>query len=577
MAGMGLCHEFGSQIRSGCDHPMRAGASACSCAECGVVCRGLFDGCPDVWARGPRPVAISATRAGSSAGGGAAAPSGAGAGSVATVTTIPSGRTEGARGVRAGSAVAAIGPAAAKADPANGAGGRTGSASGGADSGATTGGAAGAASDPRREVFKWFEEAFEGVRLELQTLIASMTHQQAMLAELLDSRQAELRLALVAESLPDIVADAVRTAMDDHTSSMAEAYERSHDHFRDDVDGVRAATEATVESLKESFGRLTSVISVHDEEAEQRETVRLGTLKGSVTRQITPLADALGRLSDKLDAIGARLDDAGRAGAVSAPAPAAAGRPARARTAAATTASVAAVPPARGAGRAAPSTPSAWAPQVAVGPVVARRVTSNRAAAAAADEEPTAAVPRAAAVRRPTGAVARSAGAPAKRAAAATRRRLPIPAAVEPEPEPEAEPEPEPEPAAVPARPRRISTPRATLSARSAAGGSPRPPTNGSNRPVSAPAPGLPRPPTARVTAPRASQPVLPGPNARPTVRRRPLADDLDELDEPVVTYELEDEASGLLDIDDGDDADWAPPAWVSEAAAKRGRGRPTR
>ncbi|MEA2931748.1 MAG: hypothetical protein QOI56_533, partial [Actinomycetota bacterium] len=60
---MGLCHEFGSQIRAGCGHPMRAGASACSCPECGVVCRGLFDGCPDVWARGPRPVAISATRA----------------------------------------------------------------------------------------------------------------------------------------------------------------------------------------------------------------------------------------------------------------------------------------------------------------------------------------------------------------------------------------------------------------------------------------------------------------------------------------------------------------------------------
>ena len=60
---MGLCHEFGSQIRNGCNHPMRAGASACSCADCGVVCRGLFDGCPDVWARGPRPVSITATRA----------------------------------------------------------------------------------------------------------------------------------------------------------------------------------------------------------------------------------------------------------------------------------------------------------------------------------------------------------------------------------------------------------------------------------------------------------------------------------------------------------------------------------
>ena len=42
---------------------MRAGASACSCPDCGVVCQGLFDGCADVWARGPRPVTIAATRA----------------------------------------------------------------------------------------------------------------------------------------------------------------------------------------------------------------------------------------------------------------------------------------------------------------------------------------------------------------------------------------------------------------------------------------------------------------------------------------------------------------------------------
>ena len=157
-------------------------------------------------------------------------------------------------------------------------------------------------------MFKWFEEAFEGVRLELQTLIASMTHQQAMLAELLDSRQAELRLALVAESLPDVVGDAVRAAMDDHNTAMAEAYDKSHDRFRDDVERVRATTEAKVDSLQESFEKLESVIAVHDEEAEQRETVRLGTLKGSVTRQITPITDALSRLAAKLDDITARLD-----------------------------------------------------------------------------------------------------------------------------------------------------------------------------------------------------------------------------------------------------------------------------
>jgi hypothetical protein len=32
---------------------MVAGAAACTCAHCGAVCRGRFNGCPAVWARGP--------------------------------------------------------------------------------------------------------------------------------------------------------------------------------------------------------------------------------------------------------------------------------------------------------------------------------------------------------------------------------------------------------------------------------------------------------------------------------------------------------------------------------------------
>jgi hypothetical protein len=53
---MGWCHEFGTQVHLGCDHPMVAGANACHCDECGFVCTGKFAGCPDVWARAPNPV-----------------------------------------------------------------------------------------------------------------------------------------------------------------------------------------------------------------------------------------------------------------------------------------------------------------------------------------------------------------------------------------------------------------------------------------------------------------------------------------------------------------------------------------
>ncbi len=49
---MGWCSEFGVQIAE-CDHPMVAGADACHCDVCGTLCEGRFDGCPDVWARGP--------------------------------------------------------------------------------------------------------------------------------------------------------------------------------------------------------------------------------------------------------------------------------------------------------------------------------------------------------------------------------------------------------------------------------------------------------------------------------------------------------------------------------------------
>lgn len=53
---MGWCHEFGVEIEAGCNHPMGAGVSSCSCPECGTVCPGRFQGgCESVWARGLRP------------------------------------------------------------------------------------------------------------------------------------------------------------------------------------------------------------------------------------------------------------------------------------------------------------------------------------------------------------------------------------------------------------------------------------------------------------------------------------------------------------------------------------------
>ena len=147
--------------------------------------------------------------------------------------------------------------------------------------------------DPRREMFRWFEEAFVGVRSDLQTLIASMTHQQAMLAELIDSRQAELRLVLAAETLPDIVAEAVASAVDAHTEAMTESFATALGMFREEMDKAQAGTTATVDNLRETFDTFLNALAVHDEGAEKREAARLRTLKGSITRQMAPLAEAV--------------------------------------------------------------------------------------------------------------------------------------------------------------------------------------------------------------------------------------------------------------------------------------------
>jgi len=54
---VGWCTEFGVAITA-CDHPMLAGAHACTCDVCGARCEGRFDGCPEVWANGPVQVEL---------------------------------------------------------------------------------------------------------------------------------------------------------------------------------------------------------------------------------------------------------------------------------------------------------------------------------------------------------------------------------------------------------------------------------------------------------------------------------------------------------------------------------------
>src|SRR2546430_264977 len=134
---MGWCHEFGPQIREGCGHPMRAGESACACPQCGVVCRGRFAGCAEVWARGPREVHVVAPPA---------------ALARRTVTPVRVGR--------------------APAEQPSG------------------------ADQARTEVLAWLQAAFDGLRDELSVLAGGLARQQAVLSDLSENRDSEVATAL---------------------------------------------------------------------------------------------------------------------------------------------------------------------------------------------------------------------------------------------------------------------------------------------------------------------------------------------------------------------------------------------
>src|SRR3954451_20775619 len=140
---MGWCHEFGPQIREGCGHPMRAGESACSCPQCGVVCQGRFAGCAEVWARGPREVHVVSPPA-----------------ALARRTPTPA-RVSRAPGQSSGTEQASAG-----------------------------------AEQARTEVLAWLQAAFDGLRDELSVLAGGLARQQAVLSDLSDNRDTEVATAL---------------------------------------------------------------------------------------------------------------------------------------------------------------------------------------------------------------------------------------------------------------------------------------------------------------------------------------------------------------------------------------------
>src|SRR5437588_1834772 len=212
---MGWCHEFGPQIREGCGHPMRAGESACSCPQCGVVCRGRFAGCAEVWARGPREVHVVSPPA-----------------ALARRTPTP------------------VRVARTPAEQPSG------------------------ADQARTEVLAWLQAAFDGLRDELSVLAGGLARQQAVLSDLSENRDSEVATALseVREWASELrnetlrlqgferaVADQLRA---DVSSTIAEGVDRmttAQQASSQDQEGVREAlaeVEQRASALREETDKL---------------------------------------------------------------------------------------------------------------------------------------------------------------------------------------------------------------------------------------------------------------------------------------------------------------------------------
>jgi hypothetical protein len=291
---MGRCHEFGSQIREGCGHPMRAGERACACPECGVVCQGLFDGCPAVWARGPRPVTLTSVAA---LGGGGA---GNGGGSVRALSAGPSQPRQ-----------VAAPPPPPPPPPTNGFTSSQPPPRGGAN-----GTPPGQGGSSRTEVLQWFEDAFDDLRNELHAVVSTVTRQQAMLAELLDSREAELRVVVAAESLPELAGEAAAKALAQESGGLADMVAGYLEDFRIAVQAQEESSASVMDGMRELLQRVELTAELNTEDARLEGAARLEALKASVSRQLRPVSAAVAEVAASLEAAEER--EAGRTRALKA-------------------------------------------------------------------------------------------------------------------------------------------------------------------------------------------------------------------------------------------------------------------
>lgn len=267
---MGWCHEFGSQIQEGCDHPMTAGEEACSCEACGVSCPGRFAGCATVWARGPRELRLSRP-----------APATPVPGSAAPAPSAPS--TARASGSRSGGKARTRPAVVAEPDP----GAEPDAAKAPASSPTGNGHANVAMDDGRAEILEWLRSTFDGVRSDIRALTDAVSRQQATLASFDEASQSNALVVAATEALPARVGAAVAEALESHHA-----------------DTLVPAQDEVVAKVSDTLAGVENIAS-----ELRNELVRLHAFREALAADLPAVAAAVDQASSRAEARLAELTE----------------------------------------------------------------------------------------------------------------------------------------------------------------------------------------------------------------------------------------------------------------------------
>ncbi|MEA2900320.1 MAG: hypothetical protein QOH36_207 [Actinomycetota bacterium] len=283
---MGLCHDFGSQIAEGCGHPMRAGLASCTCDVCGVVCEGRFEGCAEVWARGPHPILLRAAPPADDllpALGGPRTVNGHQPPADAPAALDPI-----RPAIEAGAAVARerepqVVPAPA-GDP--------------------------APSPVPADGLRWVEGAFDTLRQEVEGLRSALAKEQALVATLVGTEKPEAGPDV--ESLLTAIDMAVRKAVRRESVALSDTVTAVVEGLRRDMEAARTASEATLATLQQTLDEVAAATASVPAELGRHDAGTRKAFKTALGQELQPVieavAESIAQSDYELKAISGKLD-----------------------------------------------------------------------------------------------------------------------------------------------------------------------------------------------------------------------------------------------------------------------------